>query len=84
MAGPHDKQVVPATSAEAVVPNDSTVLEATRGLWVGGAGDIVVVMSGGDGSSVTLSGVTAGTLLPLSVIGVDATDTTATLIVALY
>mgnify|MGYP000700423410 CR=1 FL=1 len=73
----------PATNAASVTPNDSTVLDCTRGLWVGGAGNIAVVMRGGS-AAVTFSGVPAGTLLPFRVTKVMSTNTTATLIVALY
>lgn len=71
------------TNAEAVTPNDSTKIRPTVGLYVGGAGNIVVVMAGEGGTTVTLSGVVAGSFLPLSVKQVKSTGTTATLIIAL-
>lgn len=80
------KQVVSQgyASGAAVAPNDTTDLTtgATRALFVGGAGNIAVIME--DGSAVTFNGVTAGTLLPISVSRVKATNTTATNILALY
>jgi hypothetical protein len=74
-------RVEPYFSAAAVTPSDATTFPATRALWVGGAGAVAVVFA--DGSSATLSGVPAGTLLPLAVTKVMATGTTATLIVSL-
>ena len=74
---------VSAHGAAAVTPSDSTALRPTRGLYVGGAGDVKVDMSM-DGTAVTFSGILAGTILPIQVVKVYATDTTATSIVALY
>lgn len=74
---------VPARQAEAATPSDITVLfTSTKGVWVGGAGDLAVTMH--DGTSVTFPGVVAGSLLPISVTQVLATGTTATNIVVLY
>ena len=72
----------PYVAGVAVVPHDTTLLaKVTRGLWVGGAGNISVLMF--DGNAVTIIGVPAGTLLPLRVQRVNATATTATNMVAL-
>lgn len=73
----------PAEFGAAVTPSDSTVIKATRGLWVGGAGNVNAVLVG-DGAAVLFSGVPAGTLLPIRAIQVLSTNTTATLITALY
>lgn len=74
--------VASADDAVAVIPNDSTDLAtATRGIYVGGAGDLAVRML--SGNNVTLSGVPGGSLLPLSVIRILATGTTASGIVGL-
>ena len=51
-------------------------------LYVGGAGDLAVVTS--SGSEVTLVGVVAGSFIPVQVLRVEATNTTATNIVALW
>lgn len=72
----------PADQAEAVTPSDVTALEPTRGLFVGGAGNIAVRMAGPDKNTVTFTGVLAGSWLPLIVDRVMATNTTATNIVA--
>lgn len=75
----------PAFGAIAVTPSDSTNLTGgpCRGLWVGGAGNINVIMAN-NGASVTFVGVPAGTIMPLAVLRVNAASTTATSIVALY
>ena len=74
-----------ATNAAAVTPNDTNAL--TRGktavLFVGGAGAITCRFSGEDADTV-LTGVTAGSLLPIEVTHIRATGTTATNMVALY
>ena len=73
----------PVIRAAAVTPSDSTDLTfVTRGLWVGGAGTVVVDMAE-SGTSVPFVGVPAGTLLPYRVKRVRAAGTTATSIVAL-
>jgi len=72
----------PASFAAAVTPNDVTVITTTRALAIGGAGTISVVMAGG-GNTVSFT-VIAGALLPIRVTKVNATGTTATLIVALW
>jgi len=66
----------PGRKAAAVTKSDSTVLPATRALWVGGAGNLSVIFAG-DTSAVTLTGVAAGSMLPISVTQVmDATTAT--------
>jgi hypothetical protein len=54
-----------------------------RALWIGGAGDVAVIAEG-DTAAVTISGVAAGTVVPIKCKTVMSTNTTATLIVALY
>ncbi len=73
----------PAQNAAAVTPNDTTVV-LFRSLWVGGVGDVSVVMLGDLlAAPVTFTAVPAGTLLPIAVKRVRSTATTATLIVGL-
>lgn len=73
----------PAVGGAAVTPdNDNDLTRVTRGLWVGGAGAVAVTTA--DGTALTLSGVAAGSLLPIRVSRVKSTGTTATLIVALW
>ena len=78
------RDVSSAWKGVAVTPSNTTVLpDGVRAVWVGGTGDLAVTMSG-DTAAVTLSGVPTGTLLPIQVSKVMSTNTTATLIVALY
>lgn len=72
----------PGLGAFAVTPNDSADLSiAARSLWVGVAGDVSVDTVYGD-TAVVLKNVQG--ILPLAVVRVRATSTTATDIVALY
>ena len=73
---------VSAFDAAAVTPADDGALRPTRGLYIGGAGDVKVDMT--LGNTVTFAGLLAGTILPIQVVRVYSTDTTATDIVALY
>lgn len=71
-----------AMSVQAVTPSDTAALPAgCKGLWIGGAGNVVVTMW--DGTTATFSAVPAGTSLPVSPKLVKAA-TTATLIIALF
>lgn len=72
----------PIDTGVAVTPSDSTVLGATRALWVGGAGNVAVTFY--KGGTVTFVGVPAGTMLPVVVSQVMSTNTTATSILALF
>ena len=71
-----------ATGGVAVTPSDSTDLGVTRALWVGGAGNLAVQFVD-TATTITLTGIPAGTLMPIQVSKVMAA-TTATSIVALY
>ena len=73
---------VSAYDAAAVTPSDSADIRPTRGLFVGAAGNIKVDMA--LGTTLTFTGVQAGSILPIQVKRVYSTDTTATDIVALY
>jgi|OM-RGC.v1.032256369 hypothetical protein len=75
--------ISPLTHGFAITPSDSEELsEVTRELYVGGAGNIVLVLKSGD--EITLNAVPAGLRLPYRVRQVRATDTTATHLVGLY
>ena len=69
-----------AKDAKAVTPSDSAVNAFTQ-LYVGGTGNVALVTA--DGTTVTFSGVPAGTILPISTAQVLSTNTTATLILGL-
>lgn len=79
----HSSAVYAASKGVAVTKSDATVLETTRALYIGGAGDVAVIFADG-GSAVTLAGAVAGSILPVQVTKVMSTNTTATSIVALY
>lgn len=73
----------PAIQAFAVTKSDTTVFpRPTKALYVGGAGDVAVLLAD-DTSSVVFSAVPAGTFLPVRVSKVLSTGTTATLILGL-
>jgi hypothetical protein len=82
MAG-RSTDTAPAFRATAVTKSDTTVLPTTRGLYVGGAGAVAVIMAG-DTAAVTFSAVPAGSFMPIQVTKVMETNTDATLILALY
>lgn len=72
-----------ARNGEAVTKSDAADLAQTsRGIYVGGAGDVAAVMVGG--AVLTFSAVPAGTLLPIRCTRINSTNTTATLMLALY
>lgn len=74
----------PATKAAAITPSDSVSLTFfTRAIYVGGAGDISVNMSD-TGSAVVFKAVPVGSILPIRVSQVLATNTTASLLIALW
>ena len=73
----------PASNAFAVTPNDSSNLtHAARALFVGSGGDVKVDTLGGD--TVTFVGVASGFVLPVRILKVYATGTTASSIVSVY
>lgn len=73
----------PAIQAFAVTKSDTTVFpRPTKALYVGGAGDVAVLMAD-DFSPVVFSAVPVGTFLPVRVSQVLSTGTTATLILGL-
>lgn len=74
----------PSRYALAVTPHDTTEIaggQLTRGLYVGGAGNLVAVIGG---NAITFTAVPAGSILPIRCTRVNSTNTTATSIVALF
>ena len=72
----------PGVNAWPIEPDDETNMDlTTRGIYVGGAGDLSVVMK--SEAVVTLKNVAAGTILPLRAIRVNSTGTSATDLVGL-
>lgn len=83
-ASTQDAPTQPARNLAAVTPNDSTDLaNVSKALWIGGAGNVSIIAAD-DSSAVLISGVAAGTILPIRAKRVLSTNTTATLIVSLY
>ena len=72
----------PSTAAETIMPdNESDLAYATRALYVGEAGDVVVQLMSGE--TVTLANMQAGTVYPMRVRRVLASGTTASFLVGL-
>ncbi|WP_247657740.1 spike base protein, RCAP_Rcc01079 family [Aquabacter sp. L1I39] len=71
-----------AVKLAAITPANADLAQATRALYVGTGGDLVVIGKD-DSASVTLKNVPSGTILPLRVKRVAAA-TTATDILGLY
>lgn len=76
----------PSANFVAVTPHDTNPIvtdgQACRGLYIGGAGN--VVCKNLDGTSVTFTGLLVGVVYPIETRQVLSTSTTATNIVALY
>ncbi len=71
-----------ARSAAAVTKSDSTIVNC-RALYVGGGGDVAIVAID-DSAAVTLVAVPTGALLPIACKKIMSTNTSATLMVALF
>ena len=67
----------------AVTTSDTTLIAPTKGLFIGGAGNLTVDFADGT-ENVLLTAVVVGEIYPISVIRVKLTGTTATAVVALY
>jgi len=73
----------PAQDYAAVTTSDTTNLfKNAVGIYVGVAGDVVCVTPAG--TAITFKNAAAGTILPVMTKRVNATNTTATNLVALY
>lgn len=73
----------PVDNAASVTPNDSTDLTAvTRAIYVGGFGDMAVIMK--NGQTVTFTNLESGVVYPYRVSRILSTGTTATGIIALW
>lgn len=73
-----------AIDAKAVTPSDTIDLPdgPSRALYIGGSGNVSIITGGG--SVATFVGLTAGQMLPIEVVRVRATGTTATSLLAIY
>ena len=73
----------PAEGAATITPSDSTNFTVIcRAVYVGSAGNINGVLR--DGSVVTFLNVPSGSILPVGFSRINATNTTATNLLALY
>lgn len=83
MSQPNTLGSVPGEDAGAVTPSDSVNLTRTaRALYIGTGGNVVVITA--SGTVVTFANVQTGTVLPVRASRVNATNTTASNIVAIY
>jgi len=73
---------VPYSFAEPLTPG-LTASATLHGIYVGGLGDLSVVMAG-NGSTAIFKAVPIGTVLPIRITMVNTTGTTATELVGLY
>ena len=72
----------PALDAYTVVPHDTNEVTVTRGIYVGGAGDIKLTTK--NNKTVTFVAVPVGVILPVRAKIIFSTDTTATYMIGLY
>jgi hypothetical protein len=78
-----DSVMSSARKGFAITPNDSTEIALTpKAVWVGGAGNLVVRLED-DSADITISGIAAGTLLPIRPKFIKTTST-CTGIIGLY
>lgn len=68
--------------AEAVTPSDTANLSAPSVIYVGVTGNVKVLTA--QGTTVTFTAVPGGAVIPVQVIRVFATDTTATSLVRIF
>jgi hypothetical protein len=75
--------IAPARDAEAVTPSDTAnLVSLPRALFVGQAGNLSVLMAGGQ--TVQFTGIQAGSFLPIRAQRINAAGTTAGGILALW
>lgn len=72
----------PAENGFAITPSDTDLTYTTRGLYVGTGGDVVCTLKGGQ--ELTFANVPDGVILPLRIVNIDSTGTTATGLIGLY
>lgn len=77
------QEMVPNHSFRAVTPSDTVPIKGgpARALYVGGTGDVAAINE--NGAAVVFAAVPAGAVLPIATTRVNATNTTATNIIAL-
>jgi hypothetical protein len=73
----------PPNDGAAITPSDSVDLTyTTRAIYVGADGNVALVTR--DGTTLTFTGLKAGTMFPIRASRVMATNTTATGLIALW
>jgi hypothetical protein len=72
----------PCDNAAVVVPSDTTILPPFQQLYIGGAGNVAVTTV--NGNVVTFTAPPVGSIIPIRGTKVLATNTTATLIIAMW
>ena len=73
----------PPENAVEITPSDTESLpHTTRALYIGGAGDVAVLLLGG--AEVTFRGLQAGTLIPIRIDQIKRAGTTATGLIGLW
>ncbi|WP_395734845.1 hypothetical protein [Prosthecobacter sp.] len=77
------QEMVPNSSFRTVTPSDTYAIKGgpARALYVGGAGNVAAINE--NGVAVIFTAVPAGAVLPIATNRVNATNTTATNIIAL-
>lgn len=80
--GPVNKFVPITTSDTVDLVRYQQTQQLTDGVYIGGAGVLVAVMA--DNTVCSFTATVAGSILPIGVRRINATSTTATLLVALY
>ena len=76
-------EAAPATHWRAVTTSETVNLPGgCRGIYVGGAGNVVAI--GDDNTAQTFTAVPVGTFMPIGPKRINLTNTTATLLLALY
>jgi len=73
---------VAARNAAAVTLHDTDLIQVTRALYIGGAGNLKVTMI--EGGVVTFTGLATGQILPIQAVTCWSTGSTASLVLALY
>lgn len=77
-----EMMIAPATGAETVVPSDTVSLATVSlGIYVGGAGNVSALMA--DGTTGVFTACIVGQVLPIQAQRINATGTTASLLVSI-
>lgn len=84
MAGNYTRAdaTVSAHGAVALTKSDVTIFDTTRAIYVGGTGDVAVIMADGQ-TPIVFSAVAVG-IFPIQITQLLSTSTTATNVIALY